>query len=135
MGVAGAGGRGGGAATEVREVEGVKLLVPPPQAGLDKTAVRALVDRNRERLPSGVIVQWARQDDRAQVTVSVSKDLTPRLHAGEIVKVLAPLVNGKGGGRADMAEAGGRSDLDLDAVRDQSLAILDRVIREARAAP
>ena len=124
----------GGGESEVRVVEGVKLLVPPPQAGLDKTAVRALVDRNRERLPSGVIVQWARQDDRAQVTVSVSKDLTPRLHAGEIVKVLAPLVNGRGGGRADMAEAGGRSDLDLDAVRVQSLAILDRVIREARAA-
>jgi alanyl-tRNA synthetase len=131
---AAAGGGPGRAEPEVREVEGVKLLVPPPQAGLDKTAVRALVDRNRERLPSGVIVQWARQDDRAQVTVSVSKDLTSRLHAGEIVKALAPLVNGRGGGRADMAEAGGRSDSDLDSVRARSLTILDRVIREARAA-
>jgi alanyl-tRNA synthetase len=121
-------------AAEVRDVAGVSLLVPKAQTGLDKNALRALMDRTRERLPSGVIVQWARQDDRTQVTVSVSKDLTSRLNAGEIVKALAPLVNGRGGGRADMAEAGGRADSDLEAVRGRSLEILDRLIRAARAA-
>jgi alanyl-tRNA synthetase len=128
-----ASGEGGGAAEEVREVAGVRVLVPRVQRGLDKGALRALVDRNRERLPSGVIVQWAAQEeDRVQVTTSVSKDLIPPLHAGEIVKALAPLVDGRGGGRADMAEAGGRRTGDLEHVRERSIPILESLIREAR---
>jgi alanyl-tRNA synthetase len=124
---------GGGGEAEVREVAGVRVLVPKVQRGLDKGALRALVDRNRERLPSGVIVQWAAQEeDRVQVTTSVSKDLIPPLHAGEIVKALAPLVDGRGGGRADMAEAGGRRTGDLEGVREKSIPILENLIREAR---
>jgi alanyl-tRNA synthetase len=131
--VAIASGEGGGGAEEVREVAGVRVLVPKVQRGLDKGALRALVDRNRERLPSGVIVQWAAQEeDRVQVTTSVSKDLIPPLHAGEIVKALAPLVDGRGGGRADMAEAGGRRTGDLEGVREKSIPILENLIREAR---
>jgi alanyl-tRNA synthetase len=131
--VAIASGEGGGGVEEVREVAGVRVLVPKVQRGLDKGALRALVDRNRERLPSGVIVQWAAQEeDRVQVTTSVSKDLIPPLHAGEIVKALAPLVEGRGGGRADMAEAGGRRTGDLEGVREQSISILENLIREAR---
>jgi alanyl-tRNA synthetase len=126
----GASGAGG---EEVREVEGVRLLVPRVQTGLDKNAVRALVDRSRERLKSGVIVQWALQEDRVNVTTSVSRDLIPPLHAGEIVKALAPLVDGRGGGRAEMAEAGGRKVGDLEQVRARSLEIVEGLIREARA--
>jgi alanyl-tRNA synthetase len=131
--VAIASGEGGGGTDEVREVAGVRVMVPRVQRGLDKGALRALVDRNRERLPSGVIVQWAAQEeDRVQVTTSVSKDLIPPLHAGEIVKALAPLVDGRGGGRADMAEAGGRRTGDLEGVRERSIPILENLIREAR---
>jgi alanyl-tRNA synthetase len=131
--VAIASGEGGGTAEEVREVAGVRVMVPKVQRGLDKGALRALVDRNRERLPSGVIVQWAvQEEDRVQVTTSVSKDLIPPLHAGEIVKALAPLVDGRGGGRADMAEAGGRRTGDLEGVRERSIPILENLIREAR---
>ena len=131
-----AAGAGAGSATnneDVREVSGVRLLVARVQTGLDKSAVRALVDRTRETMPSGVIVQWAQQDDRVNVTTSVSKDLIPPLHAGEIVRALAPLVEGRGGGRADMAEAGGRSAGDLEEIRRRSVAILESLIREARA--
>jgi alanyl-tRNA synthetase len=120
-------------AGEMQEVGGVRVLVPRVQTGLDKSAVRALVDKTRERLPSGVIVQWALQDDRVNVTTSVSKDLIPPLHAGDIVKALAPLVDGRGGGRADMAEAGGRSVGDVEAVRTRSIEIVASLIREARA--
>jgi alanyl-tRNA synthetase len=121
-------------AEEVREVAGVRMLVPRVQRGLDKGAVRALVDRNRERLPSGVIVQWAvQEEDRVNVTTSVSRDLIPPLHAGEIVRALAPLVDGRGGGRADMAEAGGRKAGDLEGVRTRSIDIVATLIREARA--
>jgi len=123
----------GSAAAEIREISGVRLLVARVQTGLDKSAVRALVDRTRETMPSGVIVQWVLQEDRVNVTTSVSKDLIPPLHAGEIVRALAPLVEGRGGGRADMAEAGGRSAGDVEEIRRRSVAILESLIRGARA--
>jgi alanyl-tRNA synthetase len=79
-------------------------------------------------------VQWAvQEEDRVNVTTSVSRDLIPPLHAGEIVRALAPLVDGRGGGRADMAEAGGRKAGDLEGVRTRSIDIVTTLIREARA--
>jgi alanyl-tRNA synthetase len=118
---------------EVHDIGGVKLLVPAVQEELDQSSVRALVDRNRERLRSGVIVQWAVQADRVNVTASVSKDLIPRLHAGTIVKALAPLVEGRGGGRPDMAEAGGRNLKGVDGLRRRTVEIVGEMIgREAR---
>jgi alanyl-tRNA synthetase len=127
---------GGGAPSEsqVQDVDGVKLMVPAIQRDLDKSAVRALVDRNRERLESGVIIQWAEQDDRVHVTVSVSKDLIPPLHAGAIVKELAVLVGGRGGGKADLAEAGGRRAGDLESARQSSIAVARQAIKSAKAA-
>jgi alanyl-tRNA synthetase len=126
-----AGGVAGGA--EVHDIDGVNVMVPAAPSGLDKSAVRALVDRNRERLRSGVIVQWALSEDRVNVTTSVSRDLTGRLNAGEIVKALAPLVGGRGGGKADMAEAGGRNPGDLEALRARTLEIVGEFIRRAGA--
>jgi alanyl-tRNA synthetase len=123
-----------GAADEAAEVAGVKVLVRGPQEGLDKDAVRALVDRSRQRLPSGVIVQWAVRDDRVTVTASVSRDLIPPLHAGEIVKELALLFDGRGGGKPDMAEAGGKSPADLQGARGRTLEAVERVIRRVGAA-
>ncbi|HUD72803.1 MAG TPA: alanine--tRNA ligase [Dongiaceae bacterium] len=131
--VAAGGGAGGGPAEEPKDVAGVPMLVPRVQTGLDKSAVRALVDRTRQRLPRGVIVQWAQMEDAVTVTTSVSKDLIPRLNAGEMVKALAPLVNGRGGGRADMAEAGGRLAGDLEPIRAKSMEIVERLIRETGA--
>ena len=124
----------GRAEDDIKDVAGVKVLVRGPQEGLDKDAVRALVDRSRQRLPSGVIVQWAVRDDRVTVTTSVSRDLIPPLHAGDIVKELARLFDGRGGGKPDMAEAGGRSPGDLSAARDRTLEIVERFIRKVGAA-
>jgi alanyl-tRNA synthetase len=69
---------------EIREYGRIKVMVRGPQAGLEKSALRALVDRSRERMPSGVIVQWALREGRATITASVSRDLIPPLHAGEM---------------------------------------------------
>src|SRR5437867_3577156 len=124
----------GRAEEDIKDVAGVKVLVRGPQEGLDKDAVRALVDRSRQRLPSGVIAQWAVRDDRVTVTSSVSRDLIPPLHAGDIVKELARLFDGRGGGKPDMAEAGGRSPGDLSAARDRTLEIVERFIRKVGAA-
>jgi alanyl-tRNA synthetase len=132
--VAAAASAGGGGAPETHEVEGYRIMVPPAVRGLDKSAVRSLVDRNRDRLKSGVVVQWALQDEATNVTVSVSKDLVPPLHAGDLVKVLAGLIGGRGGGKADLAEAGGRAVADPKALERQTVDALREVIRKAKAA-
>jgi len=131
--VSAAAGGNGPADDELRDVSGVKVLVRGPQQGLDKDALRALVDRSRARVPSGVIVQWGLRDDRATVTASVSRDLIPPLHAGEIVKELAALIDGRGGGRPDMAEAGGRNSEAVRTARERTFEIVEKVIRRAGA--
>jgi alanyl-tRNA synthetase len=126
---------GGRGEDEVRDIEGVKVMVRGPQEGLDKEALRALVDRSRQRLPSGVIVQWGLREDRVTITTSVSRDLTPKVSAGEIVKELAVLIDGRGGGKADMAEAGGRKPDDLRATWGRTFDVVAKVLRRAGAAP
>ncbi len=74
---------------------------------LDGKALRELADQVRDRLSSGVLVLGSSHAGKAGLLVAVSKDLTPRLQAGALIKQLAPLVGGGGGGRPDLAQAGG----------------------------
>jgi len=83
-------------------------------ADLDKKALRDLADSLKDKLGSGVVVLGAVGDGRVQVVVSVTSDLTPRIHAGKLVKLLSPIVGGGGGGRPDFAEAGGKNPEKLD---------------------
>jgi alanyl-tRNA synthetase len=66
------------------------------------------MDSLREKLPSGIVVLGADTDGKAILCVAVSKDLVGSVKAGDIVKELAPIVGGGGGGRPDMAQAGGK---------------------------
>jgi alanyl-tRNA synthetase len=88
------------------EVKGVKLLVQRVD-GLERGPMRDLVDQMRGKLGSGVVVLGAASDGKVALIVGVTKDLTGKVHAGKIVGVLAAMVGGKGGGRSDLAEAGG----------------------------
>ncbi len=121
---------GGGApgGDEILDLGGVRSLVRIVPDGLDKNGVRSLVDKSRESLRSGVIVLWTPREGRITVTVAVSRDLIPRLHAGEIVKQLAALIDGRGGGKADLAEAGGRAEGPIESLRDRTFEILKSVI-------
>jgi alanyl-tRNA synthetase len=101
------GGGGAGAQDEAIDVAGVKL-VARQVSGLDKDGLRAMVDQHRDRIKSGVVVLAAPSDDKVSIVVGVTPDLTKRLAAGQVVKELAPIVGGKGGGRPDFAEAGGK---------------------------
>ena len=69
--------------------------------------LRAILDRLRDRLDSGIIVIGGAKDGKASLLVSVSKDLVDRYKAGELVSALAVMVGGKGGGRPDSAQGGG----------------------------
>jgi alanyl-tRNA synthetase len=92
------------------DVKGVKLLVQRVD-GLERGPMRDLVDQMRGKLGSGVVILGAASPDgKPSLICGVTKDLTARLHAGKIVGALAAMVGGKGGGRPDLAEAGG-SDL------------------------
>jgi alanyl-tRNA synthetase len=101
------GGSSGGADDDVVSIGDAKLIARRV-SGLEKSALRGLSDSLRDRLKSGVVVLAAEQDGKVSLLVSVTKDLTDRVKAGQLVKELAPIVGGAGGGRPDFAEAGGK---------------------------
>ncbi len=99
--------------TDARRVDGITVLATRVD-GLDDKGLREMVDRVRDRMGSGVVVLGAVQGERAILLAGVTKDLTGRYHAGNIIKQLAPLVGGGGGGRPDFAQAGGKDPSRLD---------------------
>jgi alanyl-tRNA synthetase len=101
------GGGGSGGVDDTSEIAGI-TLVAREVAGLDKDGLRALVDKQRDRIKSGVVVLAAPSDGKVTIVVGVTPDLAKKVPAGEIVKQLAPIVGGRGGGRGDFAEAGGK---------------------------
>ena len=101
------------AASAAVEVKGVKVLAQRVD-GVDKAQMRELIDELRGKLGSGVVVLGAAAEGKVALIVGVTKDLTGRVQAGKIVGQLAALVGGKGGGRPDLAEAGGSDVSGLD---------------------
>ena len=89
------------------EISGVRV-VTRVVSGLDPGALRLMADQLRDRLGSGVVVLASDNDGKAALTVAVTSDLTGRVHAGALIDTLASIVGGRGGGRPDFAQAGGR---------------------------
>jgi len=102
------------ASSSAVEVKGVKVLAQRVD-GVEKAQMRELVDSLRIKLGSGVVVLGAAVDGKVSLIVGVTKDLTAKVQAGKIVGQLAAQVGGKGGGRPDLAEAGGSDVGSLDA--------------------
>jgi alanyl-tRNA synthetase len=107
---------------------GVKMVARRVK-GLDKAALGQLADTLKNQLQSGVVVLASENDGRVSIVVSVTKDLVPRLHAGNIVKKIAPLVGGGGGGRPDFAEAGGKNPEGIDQMLTQARAVVSEMAR------
>ncbi len=105
---------GDGAADEVGTVQGVRLLTRRI-SGADAKTLRAAADALRDRLGSGVVVLGADSEGKATLLVAVTKDLEGRLHAGKLVGALAVHVDGRGGGRPELAQAGGPKVAGIDA--------------------
>jgi len=91
----------------VRRVKDVPVIASQV-AGMDRETMRQLVDMLRQRLGSGVVTLISTDDGKVSLITGVTKDLIPRVHAGKIVQALAKHVGGSGGGRPDLAEAGGK---------------------------
>ncbi len=98
--------------SRAKEINGVKTLAAEVAISDAKT-LRDFADKLRDKLGSGVILLGSQSEDKALLLCMVTKDLTDRFHAGNIVKELAPIVGGKGGGRPDMAQAGGTNPQNL----------------------
>jgi alanyl-tRNA synthetase len=100
-------------AASVREVAGVPVVAARLD-GLDAEGLRSVVDTLRERLASGIICLGSVIDGKVNLVASVSKDLTSRFAAGKLVQEVAKQVGGGGGGRPDLAQAGGKDPSKLD---------------------
>ncbi len=97
-----------------REIEGIKVLSARSDAP-DMDSLRAMVDLLRDKIGSGIIVLASAQNGRVSLVAGVSKDLVGKgLHAGKLLKEIAPMVGGGGGGRPDMAQAGGKDPSGLE---------------------
>jgi len=119
MKVAMGGGAPGQPDDDTVDAGGVKM-VARRVAGLDKSALGQLADTLKNKLQSGVVMLASENEGRVSIVVSVTKDLVPRIHAGNIVKKIAPIVGGGGGGRPDFAEAGGKNPAGIDQMLEES---------------
>ncbi|HNA86834.1 MAG TPA: alanine--tRNA ligase [Nitrospira sp.] len=93
---------------QAREIKGVQVHAQRTD-GLDVNGMRALADQLRDKLRSGVVALGAANDGKVSLLVVVTKDLVGRLKAGELIKEMATEVGGTGGGRPEMAQAGGKN--------------------------
>ena len=126
LALAGSGGRSQ-AKDEPNEIAGIKVATQRAD-GLEKGALRGLADSLRDRLGSGVVVLASENDGKVTVVAAVTRDLTGRIQAGRIVKELAPIVGGAGGGRPDFAEAGGKDATKIDELLAQVPAALQKLL-------
>jgi alanyl-tRNA synthetase len=90
-----------------KDIKGVKVLAGRVE-GLDRAQLRALTDSLRNRWKSAVVVLASTDNGNIAIVSAVTKDLTSKVHAGKLLSGVAQAIGGKGGGRPDMAEGGGK---------------------------
>ena len=117
----------GGLEQQARTVKGVRVLAGRVD-GLDRQQMRALADSLRNKWKSAVIVLAAADDASVAIVSAVTKDLTAKVHAGKLAGAVAQAVGGKGGGRPDMAEAGGKDASKLDAALEGVYASVEAML-------
>src|SRR5215208_151113 len=130
---------GGGASsaqngTEAREVEGGVTVLAREASDLDASALRQLSDTLLAQIKTGVVVLGRRADGKASLIVRTSPDLSKRVPAGQVIKELAPIIGGRGGGKPDMAEGGGPETQKLGEALEASYQIVERLLTQQGAA-
>src|SRR5438128_929230 len=112
---------------KIKEVRGVKVLAHRVD-NLERAQMRTLVDQLREKLGSGVVVLGSAANGNVALIVGVTKDLTARIQAGKVIGPVAQKVGGKGGGRPDLAEAGGKNPEALDSALQEVYRVVDSLL-------
>ena len=111
----------------VKDVKGVKVLAHRVD-NLERAQLRTLIDQLRDKIGSGVVVLGSASNGNVSLIVGVTKDLTGRVQAGKVIGPVAQKVGGKGGGRPDLAEAGGKDAAALDAALDGAYAVVESLL-------
>jgi len=112
---------------KVKDVRGVKVLAHRVD-NLERPQMRTLVDQLRDKIGSGVVVLGSATNGNVALIVGVTKDLTSRIQAGKVIAPVAQKVGGKGGGRPDLAEAGGKDSASLDSALHEAYAVVDQLL-------
>ncbi|MDA8098325.1 MAG: alanine--tRNA ligase [Nitrospiraceae bacterium] len=112
--------------SEARDVKGVKVLAKHLE-NMEQKDLRDLGDKLRDKLGSGVLALGSSKDDKVSLIVMVSKDLTKKYHAGNLIKEMAAVLGGTGGGKPDMAQAGGKDPAKLDAALQALYGAVEKV--------
>ena len=120
--IGGAGGDGG----EPRTINGVQVLAQIVE-GLDGGGTRQLSDTLLARLKSGVVIIGRKDEGKVGIIVRVSDDLTGKVRAGDIIREIAPIVGGRGGGKPDMAEGGGTEPDKLSEAIDAAYGVIEKM--------
>jgi alanyl-tRNA synthetase len=112
---------------KVRDVRGVKVLSQRVD-NLERAQMRTLVDQLRDKLGSAVVVLGSASNGNVSLIVGVTRDLTSRIQAGKVIGPVAQKVGGKGGGRPDLAEAGGKDPGALDAALSEAYSVVEALL-------
>ncbi len=113
--------------SQARTIKGVKVISAVLE-GVDREGMRQLVDTLRQKLGSGIVVLGTAQDGKVALLAGVTKDLTSKLHAGKVIQAIAKEVGGSGGGRPDLAEAGGKDTSALKSALDHVYPLIDQLL-------
>jgi alanyl-tRNA synthetase len=122
------GGSGAAAGGDDRIALNGASLIARRADGLDRAGLRTLADSLKEKLGSGVVVLASEGDGKVSLVVSVTKDLIGKVQAGQVVKQIAPIVGGGGGGRPDFAEAGGKDPGKIADLLKESRVVVERML-------
>ncbi len=113
---------------EVRRVKGISVLVRKAE-GLDSSELRELADSLKQKIGSGIVILGTESGEKAFMVVAVTKDLTEKVKANELITEVASVIGGGGGGRPDFAQAGGSKPKKLDQALKKSYSILEKTIK------
>jgi alanyl-tRNA synthetase len=112
---------------KIKDIHGVKVLAHRVD-NLERAQMRTLVDQLRDKLGSGVVVLGSATNGNVALIVGVTKDLTQKIQAGKVISPVAQRVGGKGGGRPDLAEAGGKDPSALDAALADAYGVVESML-------
>ena len=112
---------------EAKEINGVKVFAKSVE-DLDKGGMRHLSDTLMAKIKSGVVIIGNKNEGKVSFIIRVSDDLTDKVKAGNIIREIAPIVGGRGGGKPDMAEGGGTEPEKLSEAMDASYGIIEKML-------
>jgi alanyl-tRNA synthetase len=112
---------------KTREISGVKVLADIVPA-TDRASLRNLADEIKQKIGSGVVILGTAQDGKVALVVMVTSDICKRISAGQIIKSIAPIVGGAGGGKPELAEAGGKDSSKLADAIEQSYLVTESLL-------